>query len=134
MMVCLIANEWFKIQKQINIAVSVYTATWECNLFFLNKPLNFYTLLYEKMYNMYIMYVPCNWFSNICLTMFNWIESCEVLKMCMCMYFNSIWSCYTYMYLATVWLQTLYIWKDKQFGAQFHPDVTLGHTYTINNK
>lgn len=35
MMVCLIANEWFKIQKQINIAVSVYTATWECNLFFL---------------------------------------------------------------------------------------------------
>lgn len=24
--------------------------------------------------------------------------------------------------------------KDKQFGAQFHPDHTLGHIYTINNK
>lgn len=60
MMVCFIANEWFKIQKQINRAVNVYTATWECNYFFLNTPLIFYTLLHEKMYNMYIMYVPCN--------------------------------------------------------------------------
>lgn len=34
MMVCFIANEWFKIQKQINRAVNVYTATWECNYFF----------------------------------------------------------------------------------------------------
>lgn len=50
MMVCFIANEWFKIQKQINRAVNVYTATWECNYFFLNKLLIFYTLLHEKMY------------------------------------------------------------------------------------
>lgn len=64
---------------------------------------------------------------------FNWIYKILKYQKCKCtliQYDLAIWTCTSEQFD----FGPYYIWKDTHFGAWFHPNHTLGFTYTINNK
>lgn len=119
------------VQKQINIAENVYKAIWQSKFYFYIWEFEFFlTLLYKKMYQ----HVHICTLQLTFKYQFNWIYKILKYQKCKCTFKFNMILLYEHVLRNSLTLDPYYIWKDTHFGAWFHPNHTLGFTYTINNK